>query len=83
MSFEPGDKVLIKTYMHNPDFWDRDRVMFGLMGTTGTVERYVGDGRYRLVGLSWTWRGRDLMLIAGAKLEPNTAFRIKRSKRKV
>jgi len=86
LDFRPGDKVLIRTYKSNPTFWDDNGSMFELMGSTGTIEHRLnrlesGARNYKLIGLSWTWREQDLILIENAKPEPNIAFLIKRSER--
>lgn len=80
MGLNPGDKVLIRTYDKKPGLWDDSGEMFGLMGTVHIIERLAGL-YYKLSGVDWSWREEDLIPLEEGRVDPNTAFQIKRNKK--
>jgi hypothetical protein len=80
MSLRVGLKVKIKQWAYEPDFWDDDGDMQRLAkgGKTYTISESIKGGTYRLEGLIWTWRYKDLVLLDAGADDPNLAFIIKR-----
>jgi hypothetical protein len=86
---QPGDRVMIRRRTKHPEFWDSGRVMWKLMreGRTHVVSnvKELNDST-ALVGHSWTWRRKDLVLLLKGdmlveRLEPNMAFKLKKGRR--
>ena len=78
--FKPGDIVKIRFYPYNPDFWDDDHIMEGLMLKVAIVSEVLDADTYRIVGHSWIWREQDLIPITTSSKsnDPNVAFKFKK-----
>lgn len=81
--YPKGTKVIIRTFQEMPDGWN-GHMFDELMGKTAVIRssphrvRDVRSYNYKLDRWEWSWRHTDLIPINGGKLEPNTAFRIKK-----
>jgi hypothetical protein len=75
-----GLKVRIARWNHNPDFWDDDGEMMKLARGRKiyTVTERNESDQYKLEGVIWNWRRKDLIIVEQDSDDPNLAFIIKR-----
>jgi hypothetical protein len=80
-----GTKVRIRKFRRIPDGWNQEMFDY-MMGEIAIIRNAPPPGaristaayNYKLVNSQWSWRHADFDVLEMPKLEPNSAFRIKK-----